>query len=119
VTAIGRDQCDLEQPLSLPNIIRRINPDVTINAATYTAVDNAELEEQRGFIVNGKSVGLLAYEPRPADAEQFSFTIRQTTCSMALRSHPRDFVGRSPLLDHHAGPFEGGSIRAGRVPLIG
>jgi dTDP-4-dehydrorhamnose reductase len=64
VTAIGRDQCDLEQPLSLPNIIRRINPDVTINAATYTAVDNADLEEQRGFIVNGKSVDLLAYEAR-------------------------------------------------------
>lgn len=68
MTAIGRDQCDLEQPLSLPNIIRRINPDVTINAATYTAVDNAELEEQRGFIVNGKSVDLLAYEARRCGA---------------------------------------------------
>jgi dTDP-4-dehydrorhamnose reductase len=68
VTAIGRDQCDLEQPSSLPHIIRRINPDVTINAATYTAVDNAELEEQRGFIVNVKSVGLLAYEARRCGA---------------------------------------------------
>jgi dTDP-4-dehydrorhamnose reductase len=42
VIALGRDQSDLEQPPSLPNIIRRINPDVIVNAAAYTAVDNAE-----------------------------------------------------------------------------
>jgi dTDP-4-dehydrorhamnose reductase len=68
VIALGRDQCDLAQPSRLPDIIRRINPDVIVNAAAYTAVDKAELEEEFAVMVNGKSVGVLAEEARRVGA---------------------------------------------------
>ena len=34
------------QPARLPDIIRGLNPDVIVNAAGYTAVDQAEQEEE-------------------------------------------------------------------------
>src|ERR1041385_8288994 len=39
VTAMDRDACDLARPETLPQIIRDARPDVLVNAAGYTAVD--------------------------------------------------------------------------------
>jgi dTDP-4-dehydrorhamnose reductase len=43
---MDRAACDLARPRDLPRIIRGAKPDVIINAAAYTAVDAAEVEEQ-------------------------------------------------------------------------
>ena len=68
VIPLRRDECDFAQPARLPNIIRRIGPDVIINAAAYTAVDKAEHRQEPAFIVNGASVGIIAEEARTAGA---------------------------------------------------
>jgi dTDP-4-dehydrorhamnose reductase len=68
VIALGRDQCDLAQPERLPSVLRDVNPDIIVNAAAYTAVNNAEREEALASTVNGKSVGVLAEEARRAGA---------------------------------------------------
>jgi dTDP-4-dehydrorhamnose reductase len=68
VIALGRDQCDLAHPERLPSVLRDVKPDIIVNAAAYTAVDNAEREEALALTVNGKSVGVLAEEARRAGA---------------------------------------------------
>lgn len=50
---------DLAEPDSLPALLDRVQPDVIINAAAYTAVDRAEQEESLATRVNGEAVGVL------------------------------------------------------------
>lgn len=64
VTALDRNQCDLSRPELLPDIVHANKPDVIVNAAAYTAVDRAELEETLATAVNGTAVGVLAQVAR-------------------------------------------------------
>jgi dTDP-4-dehydrorhamnose reductase len=60
VTALGRDQLDLLKPQRIIGVVEREEPDVLINAAAYTAVDQAEIEQELAFQVNGIAPGILA-----------------------------------------------------------
>src|SRR5215468_6744080 len=62
VVALDRRQCDLSRPERLPKLIRSLKPDVIVNAAAYTAVDEAEREEALATTVNGTAVGVMAQE---------------------------------------------------------
>jgi dTDP-4-dehydrorhamnose reductase len=62
VTALDRSQYDLSQPSLLPDVVRSLRPDVIVNAAAYTAVDDAEREEALATTVNGTAAGVLAQE---------------------------------------------------------
>ena len=46
---LGRDQLDLSQPESIRPVVRDIKPDLIINAAAHTAVDQAESEPELAF----------------------------------------------------------------------
>jgi dTDP-4-dehydrorhamnose reductase len=50
---------DLSDPPSLGALLERVQPDVIVNAAAYTAVDRAEQEEARATRINGEAVGTL------------------------------------------------------------
>ena len=50
---------DLAAPESLPALLDRVQPDVIVNAAAYTAVDRAEQQEALATRVNGVAVGVL------------------------------------------------------------
>ncbi|KGI78487.1 dTDP-4-dehydrorhamnose reductase [Oleiagrimonas soli] len=50
---------DLGRPAALADILTRIDPDVIINAAAYTAVDRAESEPELAHCVNAEAVGAL------------------------------------------------------------
>ncbi len=58
----GRREADLENLLGLRRLIERHRPDVVVNAAAYTAVDNAESDETTAKAINAIAVGVLAEE---------------------------------------------------------
>ena len=60
VIDIGRDQADLNIPTTCSEAIRRYQPRAVINAAAYTAVDQAESEEHLANKVNGEAPGAMA-----------------------------------------------------------
>jgi dTDP-4-dehydrorhamnose reductase len=64
VIAVGRDQMDLSDPDSIRRAVREIGPDLIVNAAAYTAVDQAESEPELALAVNGVAPGVLAEEAK-------------------------------------------------------
>jgi dTDP-4-dehydrorhamnose reductase len=89
VIPLRRDECDFAQPARLPTIIRRMGPDVIINAAAYTAVDKAEQQQELAFAANGASVGTIAEEARRASAFLIHYSTEYASgmgaCSDPLR----------------------------------
>ncbi len=62
LAALDRKQCNLEDPNQVRALMRDLRPEVVINAAGYTAVDQAEAEPDKAAAVNKESVGVLAEE---------------------------------------------------------
>lgn len=68
ILAIGRPELDLEIPGSAAALIGSVAPDVVINAAAYTAVDQAEDEPERAMRINGEAAGEIAAAARAVGA---------------------------------------------------
>jgi dTDP-4-dehydrorhamnose reductase len=68
VTVLGRQDCDLGDPDAIRDQVRRAAPQVIVNAAAYTAVDQAEKERDLCFAVNATAAGVLAEEAAKMDA---------------------------------------------------
>jgi dTDP-4-dehydrorhamnose reductase len=66
--AAGRPDLDLAVPGSAAAAVRRIEPEVVISAAAYTAVDQAEDEPELANRVNGEAPGELAGAAREVGA---------------------------------------------------
>jgi dTDP-4-dehydrorhamnose reductase len=60
IIASGRPMLDLAQPESLEAAISRVDPDLIVSAAAYTAVDQAETEEAQAMAVNADGPAALA-----------------------------------------------------------
>lgn len=62
VHACTRQHANLEDLGALKAMIETVRPHVLVNAAAYTAVDQAEEEEERAYLVNHGAVALMADE---------------------------------------------------------
>lgn len=60
LTILGRDQLDLAQPELIRQQVQRLRPELIINAAAHTAVDQAESEPELAFAINATAPGILA-----------------------------------------------------------
>lgn len=58
--SLDRHAFDLAQPTSLRRTILREQPDMLINAAAHTAVDQAEQEQALAFTINAEAPGAMA-----------------------------------------------------------
>lgn len=59
--SLGRREADLSQPETLLGLLNSMQPlDAIINAAAYTAVDQAEEDVDTAFLVNSLAPGILA-----------------------------------------------------------
>ncbi|MFJ4443075.1 dTDP-4-dehydrorhamnose reductase [Pseudomonas sp. NPDC089422] len=62
VHLLGRDQLNMANPEALRAPLRRLTPQLIINAAAHTAVDQAESESDLAFAINAESPRVLAEE---------------------------------------------------------
>ena len=60
VSLVGRPALDLTIPSTINSVIEAHGCDVIVNAAAYTAVDQAEVEPEIADAVNGAGAGLVA-----------------------------------------------------------
>jgi dTDP-4-dehydrorhamnose reductase len=60
LTAWGRETADLVQPAHWIDLVFKLQPDVIINAAAYTAVDKAESEPALAHAINAAAPAALA-----------------------------------------------------------
>jgi dTDP-4-dehydrorhamnose reductase len=68
IISVGRPELDLERPESIASAIAAAAPDLVINAAAYTAVDQAEDEPELARRINGTAAGEVAAAARRAGA---------------------------------------------------
>ncbi len=62
VVPITRTVCDLRDPHAISNTVRDVGPQIILNAAAYTAVDQAESERENCLAINGIAPGVMAAE---------------------------------------------------------
>jgi dTDP-4-dehydrorhamnose reductase len=68
LVSAGRPEVDLAQRGSVARVIRALIPDLVINAAAYTAVDQAEDEPELAFRINAEAAGEAAAAAREVGA---------------------------------------------------
>ncbi len=68
VRALDRQALDLAHMDAIRAAIREQKPDLIVNAAAYTAVDQAEAEPDLAMIINGQAPGVLAEEAKKLGA---------------------------------------------------
>jgi dTDP-4-dehydrorhamnose reductase len=64
VTALGRQELDLSRSEDIRQIIRDVRPNLIVNAAAYTAVDQAEEDESAARAINAHAPAVLAEEAK-------------------------------------------------------
>lgn len=68
VTALDRHQLDLSNPTQIRQVIGSVRPELIVNAAAYTSVDQAEREEAEARIINADAPALMAEEAKKVGA---------------------------------------------------
>ncbi len=61
-------RADFTEPGAISALIRRVSPDMVVNAAAYTAVDKAESESELARVVNATTPGMIAQAARDCGA---------------------------------------------------
>jgi dTDP-4-dehydrorhamnose reductase len=74
VIALSRAELDLTKFDDIKRVVRDIKPDIIINPAGYTAVDQAESEPDLCFAVNASAVRVLAEEAAKINAALIHFS---------------------------------------------
>lgn len=62
VVGLDRQALDLTDPQAIRRVLREAKPDVILNPAAYTAVDQAEQDERTATAINGDAVAVMAEE---------------------------------------------------------
>ena len=60
VTATDVEELDISVPDRIKEVVRLAKPEIIINCAAYTRVDNAEKETDKAFLINGKGAENIA-----------------------------------------------------------
>ncbi|WP_347903260.1 dTDP-4-dehydrorhamnose reductase [Pseudomonas purpurea] len=116
VIVCAREQLDLAQPEQIRQQVRALRPDLIINAAAHTAVDQAESEPQLAFTINATAPQVFAEEalalgvPLIHYSTDYVFDGRKTApYTEADTPNPLGVYGASKLAGEHAIAAVGGA----------
>jgi dTDP-4-dehydrorhamnose reductase len=116
VVALDHRQCDLSRLGQLQKLVSDLKPDVIVNAAAYTAVDDAEREEKLATTANGTAVGILAQDAHKTGALLVHYStdyvfdgLKDGPYTEEDRPHPINAYGRSKLAGEIAVQDAGGA----------
>ncbi len=115
VRALGRHEADFTDPSGLAARVAREAPAIIVNAAAYTAVDQAEKEASLAMRVNGESPGALATAARGAGALLIHYSTDYVFAGTGTRAwqntdpvDPQNVYGQSKLAGEQAIAQAGG-----------
>ena len=106
VAALGRAGADLYAPGAGENAIRNWKPDIVVNAAAYTAVDQAETEAEKAQRLNAGAVGEIAGAASAEDA-QFLHLSTDYVFDGAIDSPYKEDAATNPLSVYGASKLSG------------
>ncbi|WP_434557954.1 dTDP-4-dehydrorhamnose reductase [Pseudomonas sp. Z5-35] len=106
---MGRDQLDLTKPDLIRKTVRNIRPDLIINAAGHTGVDQAESEPEAAFALNAVAPGILAEEALALDIPLIHYSTdyvfdgnKSEPYNEADTPNPQGIYGKSKLAGEQA-----------------
>ncbi|MFI7140968.1 dTDP-4-dehydrorhamnose reductase [Streptomyces massasporeus] len=110
VVGLDRAALDITSPPAVGSAVREHRPDLVVNCAAYTAVDDAETDEARALEINGDGPRLLARACAAHDARLihvstdyvFSGEARTTPYPEDHPTGPRTAYGRTKLAGERA-----------------
>ena len=109
VTAIDVGEIDFTNADSIRSVVRGIKPELIVNAAAYTAVDQAESEPKIAMAINGVAPGILAEEAKSLQATLVHYSTdyvfdgtKQGAYDEADVPAPQNEYGRSKLAGDRA-----------------
>lgn len=109
VFALDRKELELSKPDQIREMIRRIQPTVIINAAAYTAVDQAEKEESLAHVVNAEAPAIMAEEAKKIGAAVIHYSTdyvfdgtKRTPYQENDSTNPLNAYGRTKLAGEQA-----------------
>lgn len=106
VIALGRTEADLSAPGAAAHAINTHSPDIIINAAAYTAVDEAEKNEAAAAQLNASAVAEMAAAADGAGAP-FIHISTDYVFDGAKQEHYKEEDAPNPLNVYGATKFEG------------
>lgn len=123
--AVGKPALDLAQPDTVARAIAAAQPDVVVNAAAYTAVDQAEDEPELAMRVNGDGAGAVAAAAAKAGARVIQVSTDYVFNGAAELPYdegaavsPLGVYGRSKLAGEEAVRAAGGEHAIVRVAWV-
>ncbi|HSZ85819.1 MAG TPA: dTDP-4-dehydrorhamnose reductase [Puia sp.] len=66
---LTKGDLEISDEASVKNFFSTTNPSFCINCAAYTAVDKAESEKEKAFLINAKAVGIIAAACKNSNAK--------------------------------------------------
>jgi dTDP-4-dehydrorhamnose reductase len=109
VTPFTSRELDITNTAAVRGAVLRCRPDAVVNCAAYNAVDHAEREWRRAFLVNGLAVRTLALAAREAGAILVHYStdyvfdgLSTRPYTIADRPNPLSRYGESKLLGEQA-----------------
>lgn len=109
VIALGRQELDLSKPDDLRRMIRTVRPNLIVNAAAYTAVDQAEKEEAIARAINADAPAMMAEEAKKIGAGLVHYSTdyvfdgsKNSPYEVTDPTNPLNVYGKTKLLGERA-----------------
>ena len=116
VRCIDRAELNLSDLSSIDRVLEKVEFDLLVNAAGYTAVDDCEINERLAFLVNAEAPGKLATIAAERGARMVQFSTDYVFGGSAFlpyseedSAHPISVYGKSKLAGEEAVSRAGGS----------